>query len=198
MPPPPEDHPTGMQGGVTAELSRFRPYLRMLARLQFDEVLQAKLDESDVVQQTLLEAHRALADFRGQRDEEKAAWLRQILSRNLADEMRKFRSGKRDVRLEASLQASMEDSSARLEHWLASEDGTPSQHAIANEQLLALAVAIMKLPEDQRRAVELHHLQGLASAAIAVRLGRTEVAVAGLLRRGLKQLRQTIRRDDER
>ena len=111
MPPPLEDHPTGMHGGVTAELSRFRPYLRMLARLQFDEVLRAKLDESDVVQQTLLEAHRSLADFRGQRDEEKAAWLRQILARNLADELRKFRCGKRDVRLEASLQASMEDSS---------------------------------------------------------------------------------------
>ena len=56
----------------------------------------------------------------------------------------------------------------------------------------------MQLPDDQRRAVELHHLQGLPSAEIAVRLGRTEIAVAGLLRRGLKKLRQMIRRDDER
>lgn len=45
------------------------------------------------------------------------------------------------------------------------------------------------LTDDQRQAVVLHHLQGLSAADIAAQLGRTEVAVAGLLRRGLKKLR---------
>jgi RNA polymerase sigma-70 factor (ECF subfamily) len=170
----------------------------MLARLQLDDALQAKLDESDIVQQTLMEAHQSLADFRGQSDAEKAAWLQKILVRNVADEMRKYRRGKRDVRLEASIQVAMSESSARLERWLASESGTPSQRAIANEQLVALATALMKLPEDQRRAVELHHLQGLPSAMVAKRLDRSEVAVAGLLRRGLKKLRETMREDSVR
>ena len=85
-----------------------------------------------------------------------------------------------------------------MERWLTCESGTPSEHAIANERMLALASAVMKLPEDQRRAVELHHLQGLSAAAIADRLGRTEIAIAGLLRRGLKRLRELMRDDATR
>lgn len=193
MPLLPNDEQPGTNGEITEELNRFRPYLLMLARLQFDDVLQAKLDESDIVQQTLLEAHQSLRNFRGTSDQEMAGWLRQILARNLADELRKFRRGKRNVRLEESLHAVLNESTVRLERWLASEEGTPSEHAMANEQLLTLAAAVMKLPEDQRRAVELHHLQGYPAAAVAQRLGKSEVAVAGLLRRGLKRLRELLR-----
>ena len=195
---PPDNHCPAMNGDASAELNRFRPYLRMLARFQFDDVLQAKLDESDVVQQTLLEAHHSLGSFRGRSDEELAGWLRQILVRNMADELRKFRRGKRDVRLEASLEASLNASTARLERFLACDDSTPSQRAMANEQLLALAAALLRLPDDQRRAVELHHLQGHSSATVAQRLNRSEVAVAGLLRRGLKRMRELVREDNLR
>lgn len=182
-----------LDADATAELGRYRPYLHMLARFQFDDVLQGKLDASDVVQQTLLEAHQSMAEFRGKSEQEKAAWLRRILTNNLGDELRKFRRLKRDVGLEASLEAAMNESTARLEKWLAIEEGTPSDCAIANEQLIALADALMELPADQRRAVELHHMQGHPSAVVAARMGRTEVAIAGLLRRGLKRLRELLR-----
>ncbi|MGD9632689.1 MAG: sigma-70 family RNA polymerase sigma factor [Pirellulales bacterium] len=198
MPLPPDNYFSSLNGAAEGKLNAFRPYLRMLARLQFDENLQAKLDESDIVQQTLLEAHRSLEHFRGQSDEELAGWLRQILVRNMADEIRKFRSGKRDLRLEASLQASLNASTVRLERFLACDDGTPSQIAMANEQMIALATALMSLPDDQRRAVELFHLQGHSAAEVAKRLDRTEVAVAGLLRRGLKRLRELVRDDNLR
>jgi RNA polymerase sigma-70 factor, ECF subfamily len=180
---------------VGIEFGRYRPYLHMLARLQIDALLQSKLDASDIVQQTLLEAHQSMASCRGKSEQEQAAWLRQILTRNLADQLRKFRSQKRDVRLEASIQVALNESTARLDKWLAVEDGTPSDCAIANERLLALAAALLKLPEEQRMAVELHHLQGHPSAAIAGRLGRSEIAVAGLLRRGLKRLRELLQDD---
>jgi RNA polymerase sigma-70 factor, ECF subfamily len=195
---PLENDGSHSKGESASAFDRFRPYLLMLARMQLDDALQAKFDGSDIVQQTLLEAHQSLADFRGRSDAERAAWLQKILARNVADEMRKYRRGKRDVRLEASIQVAMNESSVRLERWLASESGTPSQRAVANEQVVALAAALMKLPEDQRRAVELHHLQGLPSAIVAKRLERSEVAVAGLLRRGLKKLRETMREDSVR
>jgi len=195
---PPDENGSKRNGDLSEKFNAFRPYLLMLARLQFDEMLQAKLDESDIVQQTLLEAHRSMGDFRGKTDEEMAGWLRTILARNLADELRKFRRDKRDIRLEASLHAAMNQSSVRIERWLATEDRSPSQCAMANEQLLALAAALMKLPQDQRRAVELFHLQGHSSAQVASRLDRSEVAVAGLLRRGLEGLRELMREDNVR
>lgn len=194
MPKPPDD----IDGRAADELDKYRPYLLMLARLQFDDLLQSKLDESDIVQQTLLEAHHSLSSFRGNSNGEMAAWLRQILARNLADELRRFRRDKRDFRMEQSLQVALNESTIRVERWLATEDQSPSQHAIANEQMLTLARALLMLPADQRRAVELHHLQGQPSSEVARRMDKTEVAVAGLLRRGLKNLREALHEGQSR
>ena len=195
---PPDENRQLQDGELPPKLDSFRPYLYMLARLQFDEMLQGKLDESDIVQQTLLEAHQSFGNFRGSSKPEKMAWLRSILARNIADEVRKFRSGKRDARLEASFQIALSESTSRVEQWLAHDSATPSVYAMANERVLALAAALIKLPDDQRRAVELHHLQGLPSAEVAKQLGRTEVAVAGLLRRGVKRLRELMCEDESR
>jgi RNA polymerase sigma-70 factor, ECF subfamily len=192
MPHPPENGDSYLGSNRAAELNRFRPYLLMLARLQLGDVLQSKLDESDIVQQTLLEAHHSLTAFRGNSCGEMAAWLRQILARNMADEVKRFRRGKRDVRVEMSLQAALNESTIRVQRWLAAGDHSPSQQAMANEQLLAVAAALLKLPDDQRRAVELRQLQDLSFAEVAQRLGRSESAVASLFRRGIKNLRQSM------
>ena len=195
---PPKTDFSELTPDETVDLSRFRPYLLMLARLQFDEVLRGKLDASDIVQQTLLEAHRSRPQFRGQSEPEMAAWLRRILARNLADELRKFRSNKRNVQLEASLQASMDESADRLEQWLAVEDASPSDCAIVNEQIVAVASALLTLPADVRQAIELHYLRGESLTLVAKRLDSNEVAVASLLRKGLKQLRGILPKGNAR
>jgi RNA polymerase sigma-70 factor (ECF subfamily) len=173
-------------------LERFRNYLRLLAELQFDAQLQAKLDPSDIVQQTLLQAHKAEHQFRGKSDGEKAAWLRQILAHNLANALRDLRREKRDIARERSLEEAIEQSSARVEAWLAIEQSSPSQHAEKNEQLLRLAEALAELPQAQREAVVLHHLQGWPLGELARHLNRSEGAVAGLLHRGFKKLRELL------
>jgi RNA polymerase sigma-70 factor, ECF subfamily len=53
------------------------------------------------------------------------------------------------------------------------------------------------LPEEQRTAVELHHLKDESVTAIAEHLGRSEASVAGLLRRGLKKLRELLKEKSE-
>ena len=169
-------------------LGRFREYLVVLARMQLGNQLRAKFDASDVVQQTLLEAHRKMAQFRGQSEAEMAAWLRQMLAYNLADAIRAHGRAKRDVARERSLEQGLEASSAQLTSWLAAEQSTPSQHAQGYEEVLRLAEALATLPEAQRDALVLRHCQGLSLAAISDQVGRTPAAVAGLLKRGLRKL----------
>src|SRR5262245_63027456 len=175
---------TEKAGARAWPLERYREYLRMLARLQLDPRLQGKLDPSDVVQQTLLKAHAKREQFRGQTEAEFTAWLRQILANTLAEEARRFGTAARDVDLERSLEAALSVSAARLEACLSASAPSPSEQADHNEQLLRLSAALALLPDDQRRAVELHHLRGLPAPEVARVMQRTPRSVAGLLLRG--------------
>jgi RNA polymerase sigma-70 factor (ECF subfamily) len=175
-------------------LEQFRDYLGLLARSQLRPLLRGKVDGSDVVQQTLLEAHRHADQFRGTTSGEQAAWLRQILARQLANLARDHQRNRRDVRRECSLEQAVEQSSARLEAWLAAEQSSPSERAERNEQIARLAVALGELPEAQREAVEMRYLQGLSLDEIAAEMERSAGAVAGLLHRGLEGLRERMER----
>jgi RNA polymerase sigma-70 factor, ECF subfamily len=176
-----------------SSLEQYRDFLRLLARLRLDRRLRGKLDPSDIVQQTLLRAHQAIDQFRGAEGSEQAAWLRQILSATMADEVRRYTRGKRDVGVERWLLASLDESSASLEAWLAADQTSPSGLAIRHEELLSLAEALGALAEDQRLAVELHHLKGYSLTDVGRQMNRSKAAVAGLLRRGLKELRDRLK-----
>jgi RNA polymerase sigma-70 factor, ECF subfamily len=173
-------------------VEKFRSYLLLLARMQLGRRLRAKLDPSDVVQQTLMDAHRQLEQFQGSTPAALAGWLRRMLACNLTDALRAFSRGKRDVGREQSLQAALDESSGRIASWLEAEQSSPSEKAQQTEEMLRLVDALAKLPEAQREAVVLHYWQGQTLAQVADQLGRTIPAIVGLLQRGLKSLRKTL------
>jgi RNA polymerase sigma-70 factor (ECF subfamily) len=170
------------------DLERYRPFLLILARSQPD---LAREEASDIVQKTLLAAHVQQEQFRGTTTAEFGAWLKQILRRQLIDAYRQQRRLKRDAQQEVALEASVDGSFSRVQEWAVIQS-TPSQHAAHDEELVRMAEALTRLPEAQREALVLHHLQGATLAEVAQKLDRTPAAVAGLLHRGLKQLRELL------
>src|SRR5262245_12397127 len=166
--------------------------LEVLARVHLDPRLRGKLDPADVVQQTLLRACAALPDVRDRSPGVLAAWLRKVLARTLADTVKHYHRDRRDVALERSLEADLDQSASGLAGWLAADQTSPSEAAGRNEELLRLANALSALPDPMREVVVLKHCQGWTLQQIADRIGRSVPAVASLLRRGLEELRQEL------
>ena len=144
----------------------------MLARVQIGQRLQGKVDASDLVQETFLDAHRNFAGFRGGSEAELIAWLRTILAAKLADLMRRyFATQGRDVRLEREIQDALDQSSVLLDRALAAPHSSPSQQAVRREQGVLLADALDQLPEAYREVLVLRHLEGLPFPEVARRMG---------------------------
>ena len=174
------------------DLGRYREYLRFLAEVQLRGPLRAKVEPSDIVQQTLLQAHAAAEGCRAENSAAMAAWLKQILNRNLLHAARDLHRDKRDVRKERSLEASINESSCRIERFLAGDESSPSVRADRNEQVLRMTAALAELPEAQREAIVWHYFHGRSLAEVGERIGRSGPAVAGLVHRGLKALRAAL------
>jgi RNA polymerase sigma-70 factor (ECF subfamily) len=181
-------------GSVLGQLlERYRNYLTLLARLELGRQLQPKLDDSDLVQETFLKAHRDFAAFRGSTEAELLAWLRQILAGTLANLLRHYLgTRRRDVRLERRLADELEASSQQLDRGLPAPHSSPSQRAARREQAVLLADALGQLPADYREVIILRYLQGLPLADVAGRLNRTVDSVKKLWTRALVQLRRTL------
>jgi RNA polymerase sigma-70 factor (ECF subfamily) len=170
----------------------YRSWLHVLARTQMHPMVAEKLDASDIVQQTLLEAHRDQAHFQGESPAQMAGWLRGILAHNVQNALRDLRRAKRDVAKETVLDPALDRSGLDTPSWMAAPGNTPSEIAAGGERMLALSEGLQSLPDDQCQAIVLRYWQGLPLAEIAARMERTPASVAGLLHRGLVRLRDLL------
>lgn len=165
-------------------LDKHRAYLKILSQRHLDGALAARVDASDVVQQTLLSVFRNFEQFDGCDDAQFLAWIRKIHERNVQDVVRDHtRAARRALGRE-----SPPDEATVPEPVAAS----PSQRAMLGEAAVRLARAVERLPDDQREAVRLRHLEGRTLADMARQMERSEQAVAGLVKRGLKNLRKQL------
>tara|TARA_R110002049_G_scaffold4601_5_gene32253 strand:+ start:354891 stop:355604 length:714 start_codon:yes stop_codon:yes gene_type:complete len=176
-------------------LEQYRGYLLMLAHRYLSERLRRRIDPSDIVQLTYLEAKRDLPAFRGETPAEFAGWLRGMLKNNVATAVtRHITTQKRSIKREVRADGGQEDDSAGG-GWIGQLPGSttsPSGVAIRAEAVVALFNALHQLPETQAEALRLRYMEGLPLAQIVERMGKSDTAVAGLLKRGLQKLRTVL------
>ncbi|NLX95332.1 MAG: sigma-70 family RNA polymerase sigma factor [Rhodopirellula sp.] len=169
-----------------------RSYLGLIARAQVETWLRVKVDASDLVQETMLEAHRDFDRFEGESEKQWMAWLRRILSNNVADFVRQYHgTAKRQVRREVRFRdgaESGEDGRGAPEP--AAPGGTPSEELLRIDDELRVAAALGQLPPDYQEVILLRNLQRLPFNEVAEQMGRSRPAVQMLWMRAIKRLQE--------
>jgi RNA polymerase sigma-70 factor (ECF subfamily) len=189
------DVPLQPSDARTQWLMRRELWLKLLAGVEIDSRFAGKFSASDVVQQTLMAAWQDWGQFRGDDELQRRAWLRQILAHQLANLARHFAgTQKRDVARELPLDASLNQTSERLDRLAAPNQPSPSGLLEAHEQSLHLARVLDELPAHYREVLVLRHFEDLSHEEVAQRMSRSVGAVRMLWFRALADLRERITR----
>jgi RNA polymerase sigma-70 factor (ECF subfamily) len=188
---------SGDAGALGRLLEMYRNYLRILARTQINSALKVRCDPSDLVQETLMEAHRDFLQFAGISEKELMVWLRRILVRNLTDQIKRQKSQGRTWERQESLDILLDQSSSAVEEALGKSISTPSVQASRREQAVLLADALAHLPADYREVIVLRNMERLSFETIAQRMQRSSGAVRMLWARALEKLSRILQGDKE-
>ncbi len=176
---------------------RCRNYVSVVARTQVEGWMRAKVGASDLVQQTLLEAHRSFRDFRGTTEAEWLAWLKRILSHNTTDFARRYRgTEKRRVQREVPIYSATPGGSGEFVRDPADPGESPSQLVARHEREIVVAEAISQLSPDHQDVILLRNLQRLSFNEVAERMGRSRPAVQMLWMRALQKLQAILEEQD--
>jgi len=170
-----------------------RSYLGLIARAQVESWLRARVDASDLVQETMLEAHRDFGRFQGSGQHEWLAWLRRILAHNAADFVRHYRgAAKRQVFREIRFRDSRDTDAGPGAPEPAAAGSTPSQELQRRDDQLFVAAGLAELPPDYQEVILLRNLERLPFDEVARRMDRSRPAVQMLWMRAIRKLRDIV------
>ena len=173
-------------------LEIYRDYLMMIARWMMGLSYRGKFDADEIVNQTLFEAYQQLESHHGSSEAERIAWLKRILTNRINDAIRFLHRDKRDINKEQPLVTREWDRSCSSLMSLTCDWTSPSLVAVRHEQQLQLASALAELPDNQRTAIEFQFMHECSTREIAEAMDCSIAAVGGLLRRGLKTLKEKL------
>jgi len=170
-----------------------RAYVGFMARSQMETWMNAKIDASDLIQQTMMDAHKGFDQFRGDSEGEWIGWLKKILQHNAVDFCRHYKgTEKRDANREISFAQSQSQSLFRGAAEPDAEVETPSEVIMRKENEILLADELSKLPEDYQEVIYLRNMQQLPFKEIADQMDRSQGAVQMLWLRAIKQLQEQM------
>ncbi|MGI9430465.1 MAG: sigma-70 family RNA polymerase sigma factor [Bythopirellula sp.] len=186
------------QGDRSAQgeiFQRLRSYLRAIAQERLDGQLKVKTSPSDVVQETLLEAHRGFANFRGNSRAELVVWVQGILNHRVQTAYRMYRgASKRSLSREVPLHQGG-GSQGKLQ--LPATTSSPSGHAIMEEERERLDQAMRELPPRYEQVIRLRNELKLSFGEVATALSCSPDAAQKLWTRAVDQLSRKVRSDDK-
>ena len=174
------------------DLAGFRDWLMALARAQVPVDLRGRIDPSDVVQETLFHALRDDKRTHERSAAQTMAWLRTTLRCRLIDRL----PGRDRENRNVSLDALLDQTSAGMSELLIASQSSPGSRVIRDENAVIIAKLLTHLSEAQAEAIVLKHCQGWSVEQISRHLNKTPDAVGGLLRHGLKKLRELMPREE--
>jgi RNA polymerase sigma-70 factor (ECF subfamily) len=149
--------------------ARHQVYLHRLVELRLDPRLRSRLDPSDIVQETHLEALKRLHTYLEAPALPFRLWLRQIaVDRALKARRQHLGTARRALSREVPLP---ERSSLVLARQLLTSGSTPSQQLNHQELARRLRHAVTQLPEADRTIVVMRHFEGLSNQEAACLLG---------------------------
>jgi RNA polymerase sigma-70 factor (ECF subfamily) len=178
-----------------AMLEQYRPRLRRMVALRLDPRLHGRIDPSDVIQETYLEAATRLAEYLQQPTMPFFLWLRFLAGQKLVTLHRHHLGTRmRDASREVSLYRGRlpETSSAVLAAQLLGQETGPSEAAIRAELKVRLQEALNRLAPLDREILALRHFEQLSLAEAAQVLGLTESGACRRHLRALKRLKEIL------
>lgn len=177
-------------------LDRYRAHLRRMVATRLDRRMTPRVDPSDVVQETLIDAARRLDGYLADRPLPFFGWLRQLAGERIVDAHRRhLLAQRRSVARESHPAELSEDSALELGRWLVADDTSPSNRLHQRERLERVMGALAALSPRDREVLVMRHLEQLPAAEIAEALGITAGAVEVRLFRALVRLRGRLEGD---
>lgn len=176
-------------------LDRHRGRLRRMLALRLDQRLQGRVDPSDVIQETFLEATQRLPDYLNQPAMPFFLWLRFLAGQRLLILHRRhlgaeMRAAGREVSLFRG--AMPEASSAALAAHLLGRECRPSEIAVRAEVKLRLQDALNQMDPLDREVLALRHFEELSNTEVATVLELTKTAASNRYIRALKRLKEVL------
>ena len=172
-------------------LEKCRQYLLLVANRELDADIKAKVGPSDLVQESLMEAHQAFDRFHGVTEANVLAWLRRILLNNIANVREHYRStGKREIGREVPLFDILD---SPIGEKLVDREPSPSNNAVVRERNTELELALTELPESYQEVLRLRHQESCTFEEIGQRMGRSPEAARKLWARGVEHLKQILK-----
>jgi RNA polymerase sigma-70 factor (ECF subfamily) len=181
--------------GWRALLARYHDRLRRMVTLRLDQRLQGRIDPSDVLQETYLDAAAGLTDYQRNPTLPFFLWLRLLVGSRLSKLHRHHLGTQmRDAAREVSLYrgALPEASSAALAAQLLGRECRPSEAAARAELKIRLQEALNGMDAVDREVLSLRHFEQLTTAEAARVLGISEAAAGKRYIRALMRLKTIL------